>query len=198
MTEEWRPVPGFEANYQVSDKGRVRSTPGGTGRNRDHGRVRVQTLTGGYPCLTLTDRSGKRAFVKVHRLVCEAFHGPAPEGKPFALHGDGDKQNNAASNLRWGDARDNALDAVGHGTHPESRKTHCPRGHEYSDDNTVLQGKLRNKRECRKCRKSRNRDLPPGDPRHGRRATYVTGCRCPQCRAANAEHSRLRAQKGSQ
>jgi hypothetical protein len=28
--------------------------------------------------------------IKIHRSVCEAFHGPAPEGKSYVLHADED------------------------------------------------------------------------------------------------------------
>jgi len=42
---------------------------------------------------------------KVHRLVCEAFHGPAPEGKNIVLHLDEDATNNKPCNLRWGTQR---------------------------------------------------------------------------------------------
>jgi hypothetical protein len=51
--------------------------------------------------------SGRRVYVyegknyKIHRLVCEAFHGPAPEGKPYALHIDENPLNNRADNLKW-------------------------------------------------------------------------------------------------
>jgi len=31
-TEEWRPVPGYEGHYEVSDHGRIRSLKGGTVR----------------------------------------------------------------------------------------------------------------------------------------------------------------------
>jgi uncharacterized lipoprotein YmbA len=48
--------------------------------------------------------------VTVHRLVCEAFHGPAPKGKNQVAHYDGDKQNNRAENLRWADFLDNRAD----------------------------------------------------------------------------------------
>jgi len=51
----------------------------------------------------------------VHQLVCRAFHGLAPEGKPFALHRNGDKIDNRAANLYWGDAQDNTDDRVRHG-----------------------------------------------------------------------------------
>jgi HNH endonuclease len=52
----------------------------------------------------------------LHRLVCLAFHGPAPEGKPLALHRDGNYLNNRSHNLYWGNNRDNYDDAVRHGT----------------------------------------------------------------------------------
>lgn len=49
---------------------------------------------------------------KVHRLVCEAFHGPAPEGKPYVLHRDEDCANNKPRNLKWGTQKEN-LNAPG-------------------------------------------------------------------------------------
>lgn len=36
----------------------------------------------------------------VHVLVCEAFHGPRPDGAHVG-HGDGDPGNNRVTNLRW-------------------------------------------------------------------------------------------------
>ena len=44
---------------------------------------------------------------KIHRLVCEAFHGPAPEGKNVVLHLDEDATNNRPCNLRWGTQKEN-------------------------------------------------------------------------------------------
>lgn len=44
---------------------------------------------------------GRRRQVRVHRLVCEAFHGPPPEVTYHADHIDTDPTNNAATNLRW-------------------------------------------------------------------------------------------------
>lgn len=57
-----------------------------------------------------------RKTVGLHRIICLAFHGDPPPGKPLALHRDGDTLNNDPSNLYWGDHRDNALDARRHGT----------------------------------------------------------------------------------
>lgn len=49
---------------------------------------------------------------KVARLVCEAFHGPAPEGKNNCLHKDEDASNNRPNNLKWGTQKEN-LNAPG-------------------------------------------------------------------------------------
>lgn len=44
---------------------------------------------------------------KVHRLVCEAFHGPAPDGMPVVLHLNEDALDNRPENLRWGTQKEN-------------------------------------------------------------------------------------------
>jgi len=47
-------------------------------------------------------KDGKRSHgLFVHRLVAEAFLGPAPPGMPDVRHKDGDWANNAATNLEW-------------------------------------------------------------------------------------------------
>jgi hypothetical protein len=50
-----------------------------------------------------------------HRLVAEAFHGPAPEGME-CRHLDGTRDNNRPSNLAWGTPVENAADRRRHGT----------------------------------------------------------------------------------
>jgi hypothetical protein len=44
---------------------------------------------------------------KVARLVCEAFHGPNPAGKPVCMHMDENAANNRANNLAWGTQSEN-------------------------------------------------------------------------------------------
>lgn len=51
----------------------------------------------------------------VHRLACEAFHGPAPVGKNLVLHWNDIKDDNRAINLRWGNAVENMADAIRNG-----------------------------------------------------------------------------------
>lgn len=62
--------------------------------------------------------AGKYVAEPVHRLVCEAFHGPAPEGKTEVAHINGDPMDNRADNLRWTDRVGNEADKVAHGTAP--------------------------------------------------------------------------------
>ena len=49
---------------------------------------------------------------KIHRLICEAFHGPPPDGKNVVLHLDENALNNRPENLSWGTQKEN-LNAKG-------------------------------------------------------------------------------------
>lgn len=63
-------------------------------------------------------RRGKN--YRVARLVCEAFHGRAPQNKPCCLHIDEDSANNTPKNLKWGTQKEN-LNALGFLTYCRSR-----------------------------------------------------------------------------
>ena len=92
LTEAWKPIQGFP-KYQVSDLGRI--------KNIESGRIFTGTKDAfGYKHVRLINPKGTYTLRKVHRLVAEAFL-PNPEGKPIIDHIDGDKTNNALSNLRW-------------------------------------------------------------------------------------------------
>ena len=91
MQETWIKVKGFEL-YSVSDQGNV--------RNDKTGRILKGGLDkDGYPQVILC-KNRSRVNRKVHRLVAEAFI-PNPDNKPQVNHIDGNKQNNAASNLEF-------------------------------------------------------------------------------------------------
>ena len=77
-----------------------------------------------------------RKLYLAHRLVCEAFHGPAPEGKPFVDHIDRCKTNNTPSNLRWVSHKENVHNAdridhaIDHKSDPEWIQKHKEMKHE--------------------------------------------------------------------
>jgi len=70
---------------------------------------------GAYTGVSLVRSDGHVEKAYLHRLICEAFHGPCPEGFQ-CRHLDGDKTNNQASNLTWGSAKENSADKISHGT----------------------------------------------------------------------------------
>ena len=117
--EQWRPIPGYEGLYEVSDLGRVRSL-GRTTRDRKVVPPRVMKGSpdmGGYLSVKLyggEQGRGGRKLRKVHHLVLEAFVEPKPQGK-MCRHLDGDPQNNSLENLRWGTCAENAQDKIRHG-----------------------------------------------------------------------------------
>lgn len=49
----------------------------------------------------------KYGNVKVHRIVCEGFHGPPPFPKAVVIHLDEDALNNRPENLKWGTQKEN-------------------------------------------------------------------------------------------
>lgn len=146
MTEEWRPVVGFEGLYEVSNLGRVASLPR-PGRRKSR-IVMVQTPDwAGYPRLMLR---ANRAYAnrKVHVLVAEAFHGVRPTGL-VVRHLNGVPTDNSATNLAWGTHAENADDMRRHGTHHNAGRTHCRKGHPLSGSNLYV--KADGGRQCRAC-----------------------------------------------
>lgn len=118
MTEIWLPVPSNPV-YEVSDRGRVRSTDtvvwGGerAGWCRRKGRIlKPGIASNGYPTIVLGRKIGTRT---VHSLVAEAFLGPPPPGMEVR-HKDGCRTNPRLENLEYGTRLDNINDAMAHGT----------------------------------------------------------------------------------
>lgn len=151
----WRSHPLYEG-YEVSDDGRVRSVDRWV-PNRWGG----STWRSGHTLLTFPRRSGYlggnisidgvRLNFEVHRVVCEAFHGPCPQPDLEVRHLNGNKLDNRPLNLAWGTKSENGLDRVRHGTHNEANQTHCIAGHEFTDANTYRAPSAPRKRKCRAC-----------------------------------------------
>lgn len=114
--EQWRAVDGFNG-YEVSSLGRVRSwrPVRNCAPRPDNPRIVVQCRNGkGYLHFSAMSSCSKTTLA-THRVVLEAFHGPAREGEE-CRHLDGDPSNNRAANLVWGTRTENAADRVRHGT----------------------------------------------------------------------------------
>ena len=113
MSETWKRVPEFE-NYEVSSLGRVRRLTSATSTKA--GRILRATLHyRGYLHHGLCVK-GRLITVRLNRLVCLVFHGPAPSKEHQAAHRDGNPLNNAADNLRWATKLENEADKDRHGT----------------------------------------------------------------------------------
>jgi len=140
--EQWRPIPGFEGLYEASNLGRVRSPR----------TILKQRLSNkGYPVVELS-KDGRSRESLVHRQVLSAFQGGPPPGNE-CRHLNGIPTDNRIENLAWGSRSENTVDQIAHGTHRNARKTSCPRGHEFTPENTYIQPSNGGRR-CRACEES--------------------------------------------
>lgn len=105
--EVWRVVPSVPS-YLASTHGRVMKVP--YLAPMPHGGVRNY---GGEPTYGVWAPDERRYILsidghthKVARMVCEAFHGEAPDGT-VCTHLDEDSQNNRPENLRWATQKEN-------------------------------------------------------------------------------------------
>lgn len=99
--EEWRDLPGYEGDYQVSHHGRVWSRR----KNHSQGGLLTPTANGrGYPTVRVNG-----VTKTVHELVADSFMHARAAGEQVC-HWDDDKTNNNWSNLYIGTPRTNAKD----------------------------------------------------------------------------------------
>lgn len=103
VAEEWRPVPGWEGWYEVSDLGRVRNIA--TGHRRTPGKVLVLSLSNRGRWTAHLFRHYEQKVIACYKLVIEAFVGPCPEGHEVH-HRDMDHTNDALSNLEYMERRE--------------------------------------------------------------------------------------------
>lgn len=91
--------------------------------------------------------------VPAHRAIMSAIHGELPRTTFVCHHCDNPRCVNPA-HLFLGSNSDNQRDSVNKGRHPSTKKTHCPHGHPYTDDNVILD---QGGRKCRACKLERHK-----------------------------------------
>ena len=103
--EEWRPVAGWGADYEVSNLGRVRK-PAVTVARRNCGdqhyreKILRPYLRSGTPLVQLLVGPGRHRAVRVALLVARAFLPPPPPGAVLVFR-NGKPADVRAANLRW-------------------------------------------------------------------------------------------------
>jgi len=126
MKEIWKPVKGYECQYEVSSFGRVKSLArtkiikGGGVQPVCERILKYGIYKNSYAVVVLCNPPSKRTC-KVHRLVLEAFIGVRPIGFDGS-HIDGNKHNNNIKNLCWESKKDNSKRKRNHGTFPSGVK----------------------------------------------------------------------------
>ena len=115
--EEWRTVPSIP-ELEASSWGRIRRKPF-TAQVKEgviqhfpmseprYGSPCRTRKNGQYKCMYITYRGIGNKIV--HRLVCEAFHGPPPKGKNVVIHLNENAYDNRPVNLKWGDHKENKI-----------------------------------------------------------------------------------------
>ena len=96
MLNNYKDVVGFEGLYMISDGGEILSC-------KSSKILKPQKVGNGYAGVSLY-KNGKQHSVRVHKLMAKTFLG---ESSMTVNHKDGDKFNNALSNLEYMSIGDN-------------------------------------------------------------------------------------------
>lgn len=131
MNEIWKPCPGYEGHYEVSNQGQVRGVDRYVRGSHGTTNFIASKLLAisinkkrRYPTAAL-QKENRKHTKSVHRLVALAFH-PNPNNLPEVNHKDGIKTNNWATNLEWSSRIDNIHHARDTGLMLTPFKEHIP------------------------------------------------------------------------
>lgn len=115
MTDEiWKPVPS-RPGVMASSLGRIKLPE--TIQKMPNGGERIYKTKPVFGSVCRASKGARHEYrnvlsskfgnLKVHRLVCEAFHGPPPFEKAVVIHLDENGLNNNSENLKWGTQKEN-------------------------------------------------------------------------------------------
>lgn len=116
--EEWRNIPGWEWEYQVSNFGRFAKIKNGKRHLR-----KATLFNTGYYYVSMR-RHGSTNLVPLHRVIAKAFIDKYSPGG-VVNHIDGNTRNNSLENLEWCTQRKNCIHrtrTLGHGSQPTEKK----------------------------------------------------------------------------
>lgn len=124
MDEEvWLPVPGYDG-LMASSWGRYQLPPKlvirGTSKPFFHTKKPTYGTWDPTTNRYVANLTQWQKFVKVHQIVCLAFHGPKPFPEALVMHLDENSRNNRPDNLSWGTQKQN-LNAPGFLAHCRGR-----------------------------------------------------------------------------
>lgn len=112
--EIWRPVPS-KLPLEASSHGRIRIPARRIAM--PNGGARMYETKPSFGVFTSAAKGARHVYfgnyircignIKVHRAVCEAFHGPAPFPRAVVLHLNENGLDNRPENLRWGTQKEN-------------------------------------------------------------------------------------------
>lgn len=123
MKEIWKPIPGYEGHFEVSNMGRVKALAREcalnyrgrlkTTRIRKERILALNPIKSGYPLVHLY-LNGKRKAELVHRLVLAAFV-RKPLSKETGNHKNFVKSDNRLENLEWVTQAENNMHKIAAG-----------------------------------------------------------------------------------
>ena len=122
MNEYWKPIPGFEGLYEVSDQGRVKSL---LGRVRPKGHI-LKPIPHANDYLYVSLYRDHQGYpYHIARLVLQAFVGE-PIDVIYVNHKNLDRTDNRLCNLEWVTPKQNAQHALANGAYPNQKGVHNP------------------------------------------------------------------------
>ena len=105
--DTYKPIPGYEEEYGISETGEILSF-------RTGGVLKQGIDTHGYWYVVLSDKFSEKHIHRTHILV-ELTYIPNPNNLPVVDHKDGNKQHPHVTNLEWVTQQENTQRAYNNG-----------------------------------------------------------------------------------